>query len=930
MKKQLRNGLLILAMIIASVGTFSSCKDNTEEDLAGISMSQSELEAYLQEQIDALTELVNAINSCDCIEITQEAWDQVLADIEALQEAQEKWATQEELDSLSEVVKNHLIDYATLKGDFELLQDNVEDIENLLGDLNNKDGYTITIDGKTYDTSDGDDLSDIIEALNTYLNYIYTMLNDVNNNVQSIINDTIPELQDQITNINNVLSDYKDSLDTAYTYSIEMYEWFEENYEWLDNFRDTWDSLIESIGGGDLKEYIDSLHEVQASEISELSTRLENYYNELNVSIGSLAQHITEIDSTLTDYYALIIKNRDSIQILQAEVDTIRGLYDSLYDRLNSLVTSLIAQATDNPVFGSFITPLNISSFMLMTNYGYDLIGGTWPANSSAREYNNELVFTEDDIRMLSQSSSFEDKRLYLSAGDLLMETDYGNAGVIYLTVNPTGVDFDGLTLTLVNSQDEESGIKLSRLQETDKVLTFGYTRSSNGFYQAQATLAEEDIESVAVDIESNLESSITSLVSGGLSSLLSNVSSLVWTLYDQFNGILPANALKCSWTADDGTGTGTMTEYAVYSDYKIAATAFTPLSFKFLYGVSSSVTLPTISSLDLAFEFDTVTFEFTFDSFVLDLDYKMGLIQAEVYEGTIIVWDSVAGDSVPYTGYILQLKFPVVDTTDVYGRVLDYDASDSTTWENVMIPITGDLTYDEAQVLIKFMELINANIEGWENEIIAVLDSVVEQVYDYLEDLIDDIGGTISDMVNDVISDLQDEFNDMISGILSSVESLLDVYNQVADLINSFLTDANHYFQVTMYYQASSGYYQVSTLKAFPTTMMLGGGNTTTLLATTYSGEIIVPAYKKFVGCTNVWVTGDEETSAVNGDATCLSLLKAYNDLDFVDVVTLGQFHRFPFYATTAGYTYEIVYSAMDYSGVTSSNKYYISVKEE
>lgn len=905
MKKQLRNGLLILAMIIASVGTFSSCKDNTEEDLAGISMSQSELEAYLQEQIDALTELVNAINSCDCIEITQEAWDQVLADIEALQEAQEKWATQEELDSLSEVVKNHLIDYATLKGDFELLQDDVEDIENLLGDLNNKDGYTITIDGTTYDTSDGDDLADIIEALNTYLNYIYTILNTVNDNVESILNDTIPELQTQITNINNVLEDYGDRLDTAYNYSVEMYAWFKENYEWLDEFRDTWDTLMASVGD-DLLAYIDSLHAAQEEEISGLSTKLENYYNELNVAIGTLTDCIISINQKLADYYELIMKNQADIEALQTEVETLRGLYDSLYDRLNSLVTSLIAQATDNPVFGSFITPLNISSFMLMTNYGYDQIGGTWPANSSAREYNNELVFTEDDIRMLSLSSSFEEERLYLSAKDLLMEDYEGNAGVIYVTVNPNNVDFEGLTLTLVNSQDEESGIKLSELQETDKVLTFGYTRSSNGFYQAQATLAEEDIESVAVDIEDNLESSIKSLISGGLSSLLSNVSSLVWTLYDQFNGILPANALKCSWTSDDGTGTET--EYAVYSDYKIAATAFTPLSFKFLYGVSSSVTLPTISSLDqIMLEFDSVSFTIVVDSFNFDINYTMDTIQYLIWYG---------GDGVMH----LTLQFPIKDEST--GRATGEQ-------DPVDIVITGYYDEDMTNLLTQVIDLINSNVTGWEAEVRYVIQDVVDQVYDYLEDLIDDIGGTISDMVNDVISDLQDEFNDMISGILSSVESLLDVYNQVADLINSFLTDANHYFQVTMYYQASSGYYQVSTLKAFPTTMTLDGGNTTTLLATTYSGEIIVPVYKKFVGCTNVWVTGDEETSAVNGDATCLSMLKEYNDKPFVDVVTLGQFHRFPFYATNAGYTYEIVYSAMDYCGVTSSNKYYISVKD-
>lgn len=909
MKKQLRNGLLILAMIIASVGTFSSCKDNNEEDLAAINKSQSELEAYLQEQIDALTEVVNAINSCDCIEITQEAWDQVLSDIEALKDAQDNWATQEELDSLSEIVKQHLIDYATLKGDFELLQSDVEDIENLLGDLNNKDGYTITINGTTYDTSDGDDLSDIIEALNTYLNYIYTILNTVNDNVESILNDTIPELQNQITNINSLLEDYGDSLDTAYTYALEVYSWVNEVNSWIYTYKDAWDSLLESVDG-DVKGYIDSLHSEQDSAISEIETKIETYYNELNVKIGSLEDSITVINETLEKYYEYIQQNAEDIEALQTEVETLRGLIDSILSRLNSLVTSLITQATDNPVFGSFSAPLNISSFMLMANYGYDAIGGTWPANSSRREYDNELVFTEDDIRMLSQSSSFT--QLELESGDLLMETDEGNAGVVYVTVNPNNVDFTGLDLTLVNSQDEESGIKLGELEETDKVLTFGYTRSSNGFYQAKATLAEEDIASVKVDIESNLKSSITSLLSGGLSSVLSNVSSLVWTLYDQFNGILPANALKCSWTADDGTGNET--EYAVYSEYKIAATAFKPLSFKFLYGTSSSISLPTISSLDnLSLDFDSVTLTFTFDEFELDIDYKMDTIQAEIYYGTVD----------DYTGWILQLKFPVVDETDEYGRVIDGE------WENVMIPITGDLTYDEAQVLMKFMNLINANVEGWEAEIKAVLDDVVSQVYDYLQTIIDSISGSVNDLINDVISDLEDSVNDMISGILSGVESLLDIYNQVADIINSFLSDPNHYLQATIYYQASSGYYQLSTLKDFPTTMTLDGGNATTLVATTFSGEIVVPAYKKFIGCTNVWVTGDEETSAVNGDATCLSLLTQYNDVDFIDEPVLGDLHRFPFYATKAGYTYEIVYSALDYHGVTSSRKYYISVKD-
>jgi hypothetical protein len=33
------------------------------------------------------------------------------------------------------------------------------------------------------------------------------------------------------------------------------------------------------------------------------------------------------------------------------------------------------------------------------------------------------------------------------------------------------------------------------------------------------------------------------------------------------------------------------------------------------------------------------------------------------------------------------------------------------------------------------------------------------------------------------------------------------------------------------------------------------------------------------------------------------------------------------PFYADQAGYTYEIIYSALDYRGVTSTRKFYLQV---
>ena len=131
------------------------------------------------------------------------------------------------------------------------------------------------------------------------------------------------------------------------------------------------------------------------------------------------------------------------------------------------------------------------------------------------------------------------------------------------------------------------------------------------------------------------------------------------------------------------------------------------------------------------------------------------------------------------------------------------------------------------------------------------------------------------------------------------------------------------------MVYKGADGqYHQLSTSPAMPTPLNIDGGDAMTFLPTTYTGEIAVPVYKKFIGVTNVWDSYDPSISAQNGDNICIQYAKDANDQFLMGTPVMGKTHRVPFKVNRKGYTYEIVYSALDYKGVTSTRKYYVTIK--
>jgi hypothetical protein len=95
----------------------------------------------------------------------------------------------------------------------------------------------------------------------------------------------------------------------------------------------------------------------------------------------------------------------------------------------------------------------------------------------------------------------------------------------------------------------------------------------------------------------------------------------------------------------------------------------------------------------------------------------------------------------------------------------------------------------------------------------------------------------------------------------------------------------------------------------------------TVEFILTSYTVEIVTPAFKKHIAVTNVYKDGK---SAQGGDADCKAALDEVNGQDKMNTVLDGD--KCSVTATfKPGYVYEVAYSALDYSGKISMRKCYV-----
>lgn len=846
MKKKIINVFLMALLAMVTVGTVVSCKDYEEDNYSDLNGKFTNLNEQLEKRVHDL-------------EIARDAMRGEIADLYA------------QLGTLDDEDKEKGTIYQRIKT-LEILVKGIDDA------LNGEGGVSDRLDElwlKLYGT---DGASGAIADL-------YSKVG-VNDSVLKALNDTVAANKNKWS---QAVKDASKALTLA-----------ELNSERLDSL------------GGDLADY-DKMRDALADALSDGNgtwTSLKDYLN------SALKDYLTKND--LEDYVtetdlqnAIKDLNEGRLQVLSDSIRDVTVRVETLNDELNNkfgflesiinqYVSGVIIQGTNNPVYGTFSLPFGISSNVLAAYYGNMKNGDVaFPVTDQDSRYVGKYVYskdgtgktlTEKDLEMLALAGSIDKVEVLAKDHNYLVSDQEGNAGTLYLTINPVGEDHTDAIPTLENSAGTQSKVALSPLKPSDDLLTFGYTRSvANGFYASKATVYESDIEEVKPRVSYEDIKSIYNDAKNIVSDLINNKSTsgidlkpLVTNLYSVCSNVLDANAVKFSWTASYTDENGNVTEdktRSVMSKYELAATAIRPLSYNTWINANYD-RLPGIGHVeniigklfdkvrDAIPQFDIDDVNITIDKIVIN-PVKPGEVSTTV----------------------------IVDMSDVIGA------------DGKPVPdkeITVDIT-DEVR------DAINSALGGVQGDMNS-----------FVEDLNDQI-----DQINDLIAQLK-QINDLGQSVTDIENSIYDYLHRGEDIVLKFINNANKLLQPVMLVKTSDSFLIPSSALSAPTRVNAATAAAgISIYPTSYTAEILAPAFRKLVGVTNVY-DKNGHNAQTNDDAAgnCKRVLKAVNGTsEGLAKVQYGDWKRAKIMNAERGYVYEIVYTAVDYSGRIVAKKYYIEL---
>lgn len=634
-----------------------------------------------------------------------------------------------------------------------------------------------------------------------------------------------------------------------------------DNLEDYDKMRDALAGALRDANGNwmSLEEYIKAQGFLTSDDIKDFVTKAE-----FNDSLNVFRARIDEVSSKL--------------EALTTEINTKLGL---LQNSLNKYVSSVLIQGTDNPVFGSFAFPANISSNVLAAYYG-DVKDLKFPTNEPYNYVDAQNALSAKDLEMMGVAAGNQFSYNGRVVSGMLPDGNVaaGNAGTLYVTVNPNTVDATGATAVLVNSQDSKSGVMLSPLAETDKVLNFGYTRATgNGFYEAKATVTPSVVDEVSPRISyddlKGLKDEIKDAVNAIRNKGNVDITGLVYSVYSISSNILDAQAVKFPWSDTDIYGN--TIERATYSQYSLAATAVHPLSFAFAKDVHYDE-FPEINKVE---------------DIIGDMFNKIE-------------------DAIPTID---------VDDLNIHIEIEDF-VFDPVELEDGSVVVNVDILDEETGKHYKQTIDITDKVEEAVNE---ALGSASGDVSNYIKDVVNQLNEQVA-QINDIIDQLRD-INEIGNKLDEIEDKIYDYLSKGENLLLKLVNNANELLQPMMLAKTADSYVVLSRSASAPTKFRAASMTTDGLILrpTTYSAEVLAPAFKKFVGVANVYKNGK---SAQGGDADCLAALKAVNNASSdLCKVQDGEWNKAQLKGAKAGYVYEIVYTAADFSGKIVVKRFYIEL---
>lgn len=640
-----------------------------------------------------------------------------------------------------------------------------------------------------------------------------------------------------------------------------------------------------------------------------------------------LQDSIDAVAKDLADLAKQVAANTKAIQDLQK---TLKELSEAIARQ----ITGIEIQKVANPWFGSFSTPFDISSNVLVAFYGEAKDPVYFPSTAAYGPYATTKTsnpgLTDADMAMIvacNPELEVVDGKPYVKAGRALMssaDNKVSNAGRVYVTVNPNGLNCNGLQLDLVTTSHATSGMTLSPLAESAENLQFGITRAA-GLYKSLVTLEAANIDNAShlnidTDALKNTGRTIKEVVSeiiktrtlaGGTSDVVSVVNDMRELVESmRTNRYL----LRAPWT--DAQGKQNFTS----SRADIAALAVQPLSYE-TFKDFNYVTLP---GYEKVYNFiDKMADKITGK-------VKNGITGLDIFKGL---------EDLQSKGAAITIKH--IDPIDyVSGKSI-----------NVAIKMCifddkSALTFDAATGVISGPAGFSLTIDGYnpadgierKGDYIFFTVHKSENISDMYNDIIDDINGAVSSVdkqvttitdfldsankVLDQVFDLRDKAVDSIDNLsdkaMSAIQKILSKSN---DIVVGQINALNNRLQPVLLFSVESFSGIPSNSRFAPTSVKTGRLD---LIPTSYTLEMIAPASKKHVAVTNVFKGA---ANAQAGDASCVAVLKAANAGTNMNQRLDGGTHVAAI-DMQKGYIYEVAYSSLDYHGKIVTRKYYFEAK--
>ena len=710
------------------------------------------------------------------------------------------------------------------------------------------------------------------------------------------VNSNKTELNQLNTKVDNYADQLMQMLDSYQAGNTEMFNNLNNLYNDMDvrlqEDENRIANLEEAVSKGATKEYVDAQLALLNTKIEGNTTDIETAKAAIEKNKQDIATNKTEIENIKNDLVNYATKQdlddkAASLEAafkaadkalenkMQAQINDINNKLNTMFNTMLNMLTGIELQATESPITGyENFSFLGAEAHILGTYYGT----------------------TAKPIKLGDVSIADEANQV------LIDKTSGENAGVIYATLNPSNVDFTGCTLKVVNSQGEEAPFTAT-VVKSNRVLKYGVSRAGNSnLYAIKINLSEKNLEAAktwtssdAAALKDVAKNVLDKLRQPGTTRL--NIGDAATTIARTFNNRLTAYALQAEQKYTDANGkeqTRTIT-----SKMTLAATAIKPVSYNFLKDNE------TLKNLDLP-SFPTIQSKLNFN------DYKFNWTPIEglgTVKTSVTLKDMPDIDNIKVTidGVVQAPKVNVEKATISFGKT----------------ELQGTVTEDGKHVIVDLSELEKnttadvkvsiGDIKINPNDVKVTLDTSatkdmtydVEIPMDEFNKIIDNINSQVGNMIGNVngIVDKVQNYAEIIDGrYITGINNFIQKFENLLRKSNSLL-------QPAMFYVTNGGSWgQLARESEGASYLKLQGGKASTVLvASSYTGEIFAPAFKKYVHVTSV-PTGAHVTGT--------NLNKVID----------GNLHKIGFEADKEG-TYEITYEAVDYSGVKVAKKFYVKV---